>query len=130
MIADTGTSITAAGLATGDTIATSADVVTDFETGTDSIKVTSKAGGIVNLKGVGSSGVTALNANSVAYVRGDYSSGVFTVDTSSGADTLLVRNVAVITAGTALTYANLGTAANTSVTVLDNYTAFAAGDLA
>ena len=123
-------SITAGGLKTGDTITVAADVVTDFTTGTDKIEVTSKANGIVNLKGIGTDTLTAINANSVAYVRGDFSSGVFTVDTTSGGDTLLIRNAAAIAADTALTSSNLGASGNTSVTLLDGYTAFAAADLA
>ena len=129
----TAATITAAGLQTGDvfTCAT-ADFITDFVSGTDTLALTSKAGGVVDLKGLGTGSATAINANSVAFVRGDFNTanGVFTVDTASGSDTAVIRNVVAIAAGTALTNVNLGAAGNTSVTILDDYTSFAAANLA
>ena len=64
--------------------------------------MTSKAGGIVNLAGLGTGSATAINENSVAFLRGDFAAttGVFTVDTASGADTLVLRQVAAVAAGT------------------------------
>ena len=123
---------TAAGIKTGDTLTAAADVITDFKSGIDKLEMTSKAGGIVNLAGLGTGSATAINANSVAFLRGDFAAttGVFTVDTASGADTLVLRQVAAVAASADLTLAVLGANANTSVTILDNYTSFAATDLA
>lgn len=131
--------LTAAGVANGNTLTVAADVITGFSSG-DKIKFTAITGGVINLFGLGTgndaggdSNADNIAADSILYVQGNFSSGVFTVQ-DTGSDTLVIRNDAAIagTAGggyAALTAANLGAAANTSVVVLSGYTGFGSSDI-
>jgi len=120
-----------ANIATGDTFTIAAngsgaaDVITDF-TAADILSLTSVAGGVVNLNGFAIANAGGVAANTAFTVTGNYnaSTGVFTVNTTAaGLDTLVIRNAAAIGAGTGLAIGNIGAAANSSVTVFQNYNA-------
>lgn len=100
-----------------------ADIITDFDGAAgDRLNLTDIGGGAVDLFGLTLAAGTVA-ADSAAFVRGAYAAGTgtFTIN-NTGTDTLVIRNDAAITAGN-LTIANLGLAANSSVTVLQNINA-------